>query len=85
MDKRPSEKDLEKFMLEISKLEPMEFLGLAKIFNIDLFEDEEKKTARKFETVFSEILDKYINLSRKQRRTIMKLIKSANLGKIARD
>ena len=85
MDKRPSEKDLEKFMLEISKLEPMEFLGLAKIFNIDLFEDEEKKTARKFETVFSEILDKYINLSRKQRRTIMKLIKSANLGKIACD
>ena len=85
MDKRPSEKDLEKFMLEISKLESMEFLGLAKIFNIDLFEDEEKKTARKFETVFSEILDKYINLSRKQRRTIMKLIKSANLGKIARD
>lgn len=82
MDKRPSPKDLEKFMLEISKLGPMEFLGLAKIFNIDLFEDNEEKNPRKFETVFSEILDKYISLSRRQRRTIMKLIKSANLGKI---
>lgn len=82
MDKRPSPKDLEKFMLEISKLEPMEFLGLAKIFNIDLFEDDKDKKPRNFETVLSEILDKYISLSRKQRRTIMKLIKSANLGKI---
>ena len=82
MDKRPSPQDLEKFMLEISKLDPMEFLGLAKIFNIDLFEDVEKKKPRNFEIIFSEILDKYISLSRKQRRTIMKLIKSANLGKI---
>ena len=83
MDKRPSPKDLEKFMLEISKLDAMEFLGLAKIFNVDLVdvEDKEKKT-REFETVFSEIMDKYITLSRKRRRTIMKLIKSANLGKI---
>lgn len=82
MDNRPTPKDLEKFMLEISKLDAMEFLGLAKIFNIGLVEDNEEKTARKFETVLSEILDKYITLSRRQRRTIMKLIKSANLGKI---
>ena len=82
MDKHPSEKNLEKFMLEISKLEPIEFLGLTKIFNIDLFDDKEEKNPREFEIILSEILDKYISLSRKQRRTIMKLIKSANLGKI---
>ena len=82
MDKRPTEKDLEKFMLEISKLQPIEFLGLTKIFNISLFEDENNEKARSFEILFSEILDKYISLSRKQRRTIMKLIKTANLGKI---
>ena len=82
MDKHPSEKNLEKFMLEISKLEPIEFLGLTKIFNIDLFSDEEEKNPREFEIILSEILDKYISLSRKQRRTIMKLVKSANLGKI---
>lgn len=84
MDKRPSPQDLEKLMLEISKLEPIEFLGVAKIFNIELFEDGKDKKPRNFEIVLSEILDKYISLSRKQRRTIMKLIKSANLGKIVK-
>ena len=82
MEKHPSEKNLEKFMLEISTLSPIEFLGLTKIFNISLFEDEEEKTPREFEIILSEVLDKYISLSRKQRRTIMKLVKSANLGKI---
>lgn len=85
MDKRLSPQDIEKFMMEISKLEPIEFLGLTKIFNIGLFEDEEGKKVREFEILFSEIIDKYISLSRKQRRTIMKLIKSANLGKISCD
>ena len=82
MDERPSTINVEKFILEISKLEPIEFLGVAKVFNIDLFEDNEQKTPRKFEIVMSEIIDKFITLSRRQRRTIMKMIKSANLGKI---
>ena len=82
MDERPSTIDIEKFILEVSKLEPIEFFGLTKIFNINLVEEDDKKTPRKFEIVLSEILDKYIRLSRKQRRTILKMIKSANLGKI---
>ena len=82
MDKQvPSERDFNKFLLEISKLNAVEFLGVAKIFNIELFEDEGKKS-RPFEVILSEILDKYISLSRRQRRTIMKTIKLANLGKI---
>ena len=83
MDKRPSPQDLEKLMLEISKLNAIEFLGVAKFLNVDLV-DEDKKP-RNFELVLSEILDKYITLSRRQRRTFMKLIKSANLGKIEND
>ena len=82
MDERPSTIDIEKFILEVSKLEPIEFFGLTKIFNINLVEEDDKKTPRKFEIVLSEILDNYIRLSRKQRRTILKMIKSANLGKI---
>lgn len=82
MEERPSTIDIEKFILEVSKLEPIEFFGLTKIFNINLVEEDDKKTPRKFEIVLSEILDKYIRLSRKQRRTIIKMIKSANLGKI---
>ncbi len=79
--KNPSEGDLRKFMMEVSKLEAIEFMGLTKIFNVSLFEGEDNKP-RNFETVLSEILDKYISLSRTQRRNIMKIIKSANLGKI---
>lgn len=82
MDERPSTINVEKFILEVSKLEPIEFFGLTKVFNIELVEDDDKKTPRKFEEVLSEILDKYIRLSRKQRRTITKMVKSANLGKI---
>lgn len=85
MNNRPTSANIEKFILEISKLESIEFLGLTKIFNIDLFEENEEKTPREFEIILSEILDKYISLSRTQRRTIMKLIKSANLGKIGND
>ena len=80
-NKNPSEGDLRKFMMEVSKLEAIEFMGLTKIFNVSLFEGEDNKP-RDFETVLSEILDKYISLSRTQRRNIMKIIKSANLGKI---
>ena len=80
-NKNPSEGDLRKFMMEVSKLEAIEFMGLTKIFNVSLFEGEDNKP-RNFETVLSEILDKYISLSRTQRRNVMKIIKSANLGKI---
>lgn len=85
MDNRPTSANIEKFILEISKLESIEFFGLTKIFNIELFEENEEKTPREFETILSEILDKYISLSRARRRTIMKLIKSANLGKMGND
>lgn len=79
---RPSEKNLQKFLLEISKLEAIEFLGILKIFNINVCKDDEEKTPKQFEELLSEVIDKYITLSRTQRRNIMKLIKLSNLGKI---
>lgn len=78
INKRPSEKDFNDFALQVSRLETMEFLGLVKIMNIEIFSDDEKKTPRKFETIFSEVLDKYISLPRKKRREIMKILKAAN-------
>ena len=60
-------------------------LSEQELLRVMLFENDKDKKPRNFETVLSEILDKYISLSRKQRRTIMKLIKSANLGKISCD
>lgn len=82
MNKRPSEKELEKFIIQLSKLNPIEFMGISKIFNIELYEDEEKKKPRKFEVILSEILDKYISLTPRRRKNMMNLVKSANLEKV---
>jgi hypothetical protein len=81
-DKNISEKDFQKFLLQVSKLDALEFLGLVRIFNIEIFKDDEKKTPREFEELLSDVLDMYVKLDRKQRRTIMKTIKLSNLGKI---
>lgn len=81
-ESRPSEKNLQNFILQVSKLEAIEFLGLLKIFNIDIVNNDEEKTPKKFEELLSEVIDKYIMLSRTQRRNIMKIIKLSNLGKI---
>lgn len=82
MNKHPSEKELEKFIIQLSKLNPIEFMGISKIFNIELYEDEEKKKPRKFEVILSEILDKYISLTPRRRKNMMNLVKSANLEKV---
>jgi hypothetical protein len=82
VNKHPSEKELEKFIIQLSKLNPIEFMGISKIFNIELYEDEEKKKPRKFEVILSEILDKYISLTPRRRKNMMNLVKSANLEKV---
>lgn len=71
-----NERNLKKFLIEISHLNPIEFLGIAKIFNIDLEKNDD------FEKVLSEVIDKYISLSRRQRRNLLKIIKLSNLEKI---
>ena len=82
MNKHPSEKELEKFIIQLSKLNPIEFMGISKIFNIELYEDEDKKKPRKFEIILSEILDKYVRLTPRRRKNMMNLVKSANLEKV---
>lgn len=82
MNKRPSEKELEKFIIQLSKLNPIEFMGISKIFNIELYEDGDKKKPRKFEVILSEILDKYVSLTPRRRKNMMNLVKSANLEKV---
>ena len=79
---RPSDKNLQKFIFAVSKLDTLEFIGLVKVMGIEIFNNDEEKTPKKFEDLMSDIIDKYILLSRTQRRTIMKIVKMANLGKI---
>ena len=77
----PSERDFQNFILIVSKLEPMEFMGLVRIFNIDIFEDNAEKTPKTFEQILSEVLDAYVKASRLQRRNLMKILKAATRKK----
>ena len=74
----PSEKEFQNFVLMVSKLEPMEFMGLVRIFNVEIFKDNEEKNPRNFEEIFSDVLDRFILASPLQRKNIMKILKAAN-------
>ena len=74
--KKPSDTELQKFVFELTKLEPIEFLGVAHVFSVELFEDEERKTPVDFEVVVSEIIDGYVMLSRRKRRNLMRMLRA---------
>ena len=64
-----------RFQRQLLQLELIEFIGVAKILGIKLYEDEEEKKARQFEEVFPEMVEKYASLSRRQRRNLDKLLR----------
>lgn len=68
---------MEKFLLEISKLEPIEFIGVAHLCGAHLLQ-EDNKTPRDFADILKDILDKYETLNRKKRRELEQLIAVAN-------
>lgn len=71
------EKEFMSFIGEVLKLRPIEFIGLANLLLIDLSEDNKPKDA---ESILSEILDKYIALSHKKQKELLKIVKKANKG-----
>ena len=73
----PSEKEFQNFVNYTSKLEAMEFMGLVRMLNIDIFKNDKEKTPRSFEEIFSEVMDKFIQASPMQRKNIMKILKAA--------
>lgn len=77
---KPSSKNFQEFIIEVSKLEAIEFLGLTKIFKISLV--DEGGNPRDFELLLSEVLDGYLKIGRKQRRELLKVLKLSNLQKI---
>ena len=56
-------------------LEPVEFLGVARILGVELLDEE--KNPLPFESVFSAVLQKYGMLSRSQRRNLLKILRPA--------
>ena len=68
--------NLNEFVHRISKLEPIEFLGLAKLFGAPLIKDNDEPAD--FEDILSFIINRYCELSRKKRKEILKMLKQAN-------
>ncbi len=73
----PSEREFQNFVNYTSKLEAMEFMGLVRMLNVDIFKNDKEKTPRSFEEIFSEVMDKFIQASPMQRKNIMKILKAA--------
>ena len=58
----------------ITELEPVEFIGLARVLCIDII-NKEAKTARDFYEVLNDIVDKFNTLARKQRKEILSILR----------
>lgn len=75
----------------ISKMEPLDFVGLAKLLGVqvvepnDNAEDEKKFKPRNFSDVFADVMAKYNGLNRSRKREILKLIKKSNAARGGKD
>ena len=64
------------FMMELTKLEITEFIGVARLLNVKVLK-EDNETDRNFVDVFSDVVDSYDKLGKSARRNLMKIVKSA--------
>ena len=71
-------------MEHITKMEPLEFAGLARLLGVSIVEDnpdleaEKKMVPRSFTDVFADVMAKFDKLGRAKQREIIKLIKKSN-------
>ena len=68
---------MEKFLTQLSKLEPVEFIGVAHLCGARLLQ-EDNKTPRDFADILRDVLDKYQTLNRKKRRELEKALTQTN-------
>ena len=66
------QKIFEDFIRKVVKLDPIEFVGLAKILGTQMVDEE--GAIRPFNTVVNEMGNKFMTLNRKTRREIQKLL-----------
>ena len=57
-----------------TELEPVEFIGLARVLCVDII-NEEDKTTRDFYDILNDIVHKFHTLARKQRREILSVLR----------
>ena len=71
-------KEIDNFINIIAKLEPVEFMGLARVLKVPLFTGEgETREPRDFTDVFKDVLENFSKCERVRRREILKLVKGA--------
>lgn len=96
------EKDFEYFVRNITKLNPAEFCGLAKVLSVPMIDKEkvenlteeqieqlkleEKENymiefARPMDKVLEEMMDRFLELSKKRRQEINQILKDVQRGK----
>ena len=64
---------MDKFMIAISEMGTVEFLGLASVCKVKLYKDSDEKEPREFTDIFEDVLAAYKNSNRKMRRLFLKL------------
>lgn len=67
----------------ITKLEPIEFIGLARVLCVDII-NKEDKTTRDFYDVLNDIVNKFNTLARKQRREILSVLRRVKKENVIR-
>lgn len=73
-----SEKMVIRFITGITKLEPIEFIGLTKVLCTPIVDEE--NNPREFDDILSDMIDRFVATGRRQRKDIIKIIEQT--GKI---
>lgn len=69
-----AQKRLYRFLEGVSKLGPIEFLGIAHLLMVPLADDD-KPEGRDFDDMLSDMMDKFITLSISKQKELIKLLK----------
>lgn len=80
MAKEVSSKILLEFIELILTLDPVEFLGLAKILCTTTVDENMKP--RPFEDIFEDMIDRFLSTGCRQRKDIIKVLKNAKKEKL---
>lgn len=71
-------KDIDKLIQIIPKLEPIDFIGLARLLKVNLIEEKDGKTEpRDFIEVLDDTLKAYECSNRDRKREILRIVKKA--------
>lgn len=65
------------FAALVSKLELVEFFGICKVLCVATTKEGKGEDLRDFDEVFSDLIDRFVGLGRKQRREVMQVLRKA--------